>query len=161
MPSLDGMLLFDIDKVLHKNQREMAEFLGISKRTMQRVAVGESNLGRAEFIEIAGAVFPKDPELAGRVAQRAGTTLEALGLVAAAPLAGVGTRAAEQVKAAPPHPRLADSVVYVAADILNLTPRAARPAILAAFKRAGELGLSVAMITEALEDEKPSTQANE
>ena len=152
MGTLDGALLHDADKVLHKNNREMAEFLGISRRTMQRVISGHSSLGGSNFVAIARAVHPTNPQLAARCAQRAGTTLEALGLVAARPPAGVVVAP----KPAPPHPRLADSVVTVAADILNLAPRAARPAMLAAFKRAEELGLSVELVRRALEEPAPA-----
>ena len=156
MASLDGAILFDISKVLHKNHREMAEFLGISRRTMQRVISGQSSLSGGHFVAIARAVHPTNPVLAARCAQRAGTTLEALGLVAARSTPMAGNGAPEQPKPAPPHPRLADSVVYVAADILDLAPRAVRPAMLAAFRRAGELGLSVEMLTRALEEPAPA-----
>jgi hypothetical protein len=160
MPSIDGELLFEINKVLHLNHRELADFLGISRRTMQRVYSGGSVLGGGNLKQLAVAIHPTNPELAARVAQRASTTLQALGLVAASPPTMAAPGAVQPVKVATPHPRLADSVVYVAADILDLAPRAVRPAMLAAFRRAHELGLTVEMITAALEDAAPPKPIN-
>ncbi len=52
---------------------------------------------------------------------------------------------------APSSPAAADSVVCAAADAMNLPPRALRPALLAAFKRAHTLGLSVEAVKAWLE----------
>src|SRR5579863_9959659 len=82
MSNLDGELLFDIHNALPMTQQELADFVGSSKRTIARVSVGRAHLSPDQFMRIARAVHPTNPELAARVAHRAGTTLEALGLVA-------------------------------------------------------------------------------
>jgi hypothetical protein len=146
MPNTDGALLHEIHVALEMNQRQLGEFLGISKRTAQRVDAGESTLSPDHFTRIARALHGKQPALAARVAKRAGTTLQGLGLAAPTQVAAVSP------KAPPPHPRVAESVVCAAADVMQLTPSAVRPALLAAFKRARELGLNVEMIAEALEE---------
>jgi len=164
MSGTDGALLNEITRVIHLNNRELAELLGISRRTMQRVIAHESDLSGPNFAKMARAVHPKNPELAARVAQRAGTTLEALGLVSPSPQSPspppVAPPVVEQPKPAPPHPRLADSVVDAAADVMDLAPRAIRPALRAAFRRAGELGLSIDMLCGALEDAEPTKPAS-
>ena len=84
----------------------LAEFLGCSRRTVQR-HLSEGGLSQERhYALLIKAVHPKNPELARQLAAARGTTLEALGLTP---------------PAAPPdptRPEHADSVVYAAADVL-------------------------------------------
>jgi hypothetical protein len=90
---------------------------------------------------LAAHVYGVDPALGRKIAETAGTTLEALGLVAPRPR--------------PSPERLVDSVVCAAADVLGLAPRDTRPALLAAFSRVRELDLDVATVESALAGAKP------
>ena len=79
-----------------------------------------------------------NPELARQLAAARGTTLEALGLGHPGP---------------PPDPTQrehADSVVCAAADVLQLPPSAVRPAVAAAFARAGEMNVTFAGLARHL-----------
>jgi hypothetical protein len=49
---------------------------------------------------------------------------------------------------------------YVAANIMDLAPHAVRPAVRAAFSRARELGLTVEMIADDLDDAEERKRAN-
>ena len=50
----------------------------------------------------------------------------------------------------PPHPRLIDSVVCAAAELLAVPPQAVRPALYAAFQRAHELELDLETVVNSL-----------
>jgi len=79
---------------------------------------------------------------------RAGATLDALGIAApaASPPVPPGANAA---RISPPE-LLADSVVCAAAEAARMTPPDVRPALLAAFRRGQQLGLTVEQLESAL-----------
>jgi hypothetical protein len=84
---------------------------------------------------------------AAEIAIGADTTLEALGIVRPPP------PAAPPPLPAPPQPALGsvvDSIVCAAAEAVDLSPGAIRPALVAAFARARELGLGVEAVEGAL-----------
>ena len=139
-----GPLLTEVRRALHLNQLELAELIGRSKRTVQRLEAGRSTFYGRERALLVRALYPKDPELAARVAASGGETLAAAGIVEA-PSAPMVSRDA------------IDSVLCAAADVLDLSPRAVRPALLAALTRASDLGLSV----EALAAGLPVAEATE
>lgn len=96
-------------------------------------------------------VFPVDRELAAEMAEAAGTTLEALGLVPArAAPAPAPASAADELRASARAEKIVDSVVCAASEAMDVLPRAIRPALLAAFTRTRELGLSVESVEQAL-----------
>jgi transcriptional regulator with XRE-family HTH domain len=123
-------------------QNELAAKLGASRRTGQRWTTGESRPAAHQFLELAKLLLPVDRGLAARAAAEAGTTLQAAGLVHPEP------------PAPPPvAPRgVVDAVVCAAAEAMNLPPGAVRSAVLAAFARAREIGLSVEMVESALSE---------
>ena len=131
-------LTLDARRVLRPNQRMLWELLGLSRRTIQRWDQGHSVPTKSDMAKLAAAVHPHDPSLAAKLAQTGGTTLEALGIAVPA-----------QTPLAPPS-YLIDAVVWAAAEALNVAPPAVRPVLLAAFRRAREVGLRVEDVEAAL-----------
>jgi hypothetical protein len=97
---------------------------------------------KAQLAKLAAEVYPLDAELAAKLAKEAATTLEEMGVVTPVP---------PPPPPAPP-PYLTETVVCAAAEALNVPPPAVRPALLAAFRRAREVGLKVEDVEEALRD---------
>lgn len=151
-----GQLLWDARQALSLNQQTLAEFLGISSRTVQRWDARESAPTNSDLHKLARAVHPINPELAARLAKEGSSSLEELGIV----------RPPDPPPPAPaPQPayelaHLADGVVCAAAESMGLTPLAIRPALLAAFRRAREMHLTVEQMEEALAPKAPPARAN-
>ncbi len=132
-----GPLLVEVGHTLSLTQRGVAELIGVTARTLQRRQLGPaSQLTPSESATLARAVYPKNPELAARIAAAKGLTVERLGIAKPAP--------------APTGAHLVDSLVCAAAEAMDLLPRVARPGLLAAFTRAREMGLSVETVADAL-----------
>ena len=129
------------------NQRTLGELLGLSRRTIQRWDSAQAEPSPWDLERIAIAVHPRDPELAARLAAEAGTTLVKLGLVA--PIQQPPSVVTSAPPPAPP-PHLTDVVVCAAAEELNVAPQAVRPVLLAAFRRAREVGLRVEDVERTL-----------
>ncbi|HEY8038971.1 MAG TPA: hypothetical protein VIF15_04225 [Polyangiaceae bacterium] len=139
-----GRLLQRVQHVLQLNQRELAERVGCSTRTIVRHTQHGGSLTPRSYVDLAKACHPRDPELAAQLAALAEETLESLGLV----------RAPE----GPPRPapaHLADSVVCAAAEAMASTPQAMRPALRAAFERAVALGMSADDVLKGIAPQGP------
>jgi hypothetical protein len=136
------VLVKAVRHALTMSQNDLAKALGWSRRTGQRWA---KHGGPSSMVvqDMARLVFPVDAQLAAEVALAGGSSLEALGLVRPAPPA-----------LPPPRPvlpeRVVDAVVCAAAEAMQVTPQQARPAVLAAFSCAQELGLVVEDVTRVL-----------
>ena len=131
-----GQLVLEAQRVLHKNQRELAEALGVAERTVQRwTAAG--GMPSYYLPDLARLVFPVDAGLAAEIAACCGQTLEQVGLQAAA------APSPAPAPTAPPARALGDSVLCAAASAAKLPPEDQRGPLLAALKRAKELGMSV------------------
>jgi hypothetical protein len=128
-------LTLDARRVLRINQRMLGELLGLSRRTIQRWDQGHSAPTKSDTAKLAAA---HDPSLGAKLAQTCRTTLEPLGIAEPA-----------QTPLAPPS-YLIDAVVCAAAEALNVAPPAVRPVLLAAFRRAREVGLRVEDVEAAL-----------
>jgi hypothetical protein len=115
---------------------KIAPLVGSSKRTVDRWFAGESHPSDAQVVKIARLVHPRNPALAAQLAAAVGETLVTLGLV--------------QVRPPPAHAHLIDAVVCVAAETINVPSLALRPALLAAFQRARELGFTLEDAEKAL-----------
>jgi hypothetical protein len=126
--------------LLQLNQKELAAALGMSERTGERWMARRSELGKDNLEALARLVHPRDVELAKAIALHAGTTLEALGIRPAP------TRTSRPI----PVSRAVDLVVCAAADALDVSPRTARPAVVAAFRAALELGIDLHDVVAAL-----------
>ncbi len=142
--------VWEARRLLQVNQRELGELLGLSSRTIQRWDKSGS-FQPYHLPEMARAVHPKDPALAARIAALVGRTLEDLGLAPGPALPAPP----------PPHPashplspemkaHLVDAVVCAAADALSLPPASARPALVAAFRKAADVKLTMADVLAVL-----------
>jgi hypothetical protein len=130
-------LVWQARKHVAYSNGEFAKLTGVSKRTVER----HSHNGGISYTDqthrLIAAVHPVDPQLASQLAEASGTTLAALGLKAAP-------------SASDARPEHADSVLVAAANALNLSPEAVRPAVAAAFARALGLGVSFQGLAEHL-----------
>jgi hypothetical protein len=117
--------------------------LHTSKRTMQRWQAAQSRPSDAQLMALIRLVHPLDTDLAAGLAQCAGGTLEGLGIVPPSP---------PPPPVLPPMPRhlVVDAVVCAAADATDAAPSAVRAILLAAFRRARELGLATDEVEKAL-----------
>ena len=144
--SSDALALFiQAQHALHVNQEQLGRHLGASKRTVSRWVARRASPTITQVTKLAKLVFPTDPALAAQLAVAADETLESLGLVVP-PL---------PPPVAPPAPELprrliVQAVVCAAADALEAPPAKVRPAVLAAFRVARELGMSVEQVEAAL-----------
>jgi len=127
-------LFLEARRTLILGQKDVGDLLGVSRRTVQRWAATHTGVDPAQLATLAKAVYPRDPALAEKLARAAGTTTLALGF-------GAPAR---------PPAYLVDVVVCAAAEALTVPPTAVRPALLAAFRRAREVGLRVEDVEHAL-----------
>jgi hypothetical protein len=143
-----GVLLF--------NQRTLADAIGSSHRTVQRWSSGRAHPLVMHVRKLAVLVYPHDAPLAAELAALAGESLESLGLVPPAPAAPAQ---ASPPAAPPPSPlllaALAESVVAAAAEAMDVSPRVARPAVLAAAERAQSANVSIDDLVRALRPPPP------
>jgi hypothetical protein len=148
--------LHDAQRALHMNLEQVGALIGVSKRTAQRMSVGRSDIGKDHFAKLASHVYGVDPELASELARLAGGTLVSLGIVAPPP-----PPSPAGPPPPPPVPRhlAADAVVCVAAESMNVPPAQVRAALLAAFRRSRELGLTCEEVERALGSSAGTTPA--
>lgn len=153
---------------LNLTQIELANMLGVARRTVGRWEGCESTPSVGELRQVARAVHPKDAALAAGLAAEGGTTLEALGLVTPAPSAAHAPQGAvtPNDRPFPPVELMIDSVVHVAAKALDEhdgrgdSTSMVRAVLLAAFARARGLGLTVNEVENALaQSGKPTEMA--
>jgi hypothetical protein len=131
-------LMHHVRAALQLTQNGLAEKLGVSRRTGQRWTAHSGPVG-TDLHNMARLVHPVDAGLAAEIAAAAGTTLEALGVLPAPPQMPVG-----------PPDRVVDAVVCAAAEAMQVMPQSVRPAVLAAFACAKELGLTVEGVERVL-----------
>ena len=155
MPHPDLMPAFlDAQLTLLLDQKKLAHLVGSSERTVQRWYAGRGSPYPDHVTRLAVAVYPHGPDIARRLAVCIGQTLESLGLVA--PPAPPPPPA----PAPPPvTPWLVESVVAAAAEALDVSPRVARPAVLAAVERAKAASLSLDDLLAALSPPAPAKRA--
>ncbi|HEY8090593.1 MAG TPA: helix-turn-helix domain-containing protein [Polyangiaceae bacterium] len=152
-------LLGDARRALGLNQAQLAELLGSSKRTVQRWETNRGVPSSQELATLAASVHPHDAETAADLAAAIGQTLESLGIVAPpAPAPPPPAPPPPSPPGPPPMPRdlAVDAVVCVASDALGAMPAAVRGGLLAAFRRARQLGLSCEEVEQALGALKPA-----
>ena len=138
------VFLMEARRTLHLSQQQLGDIMGLSKRTIIRMEQGRSTPLPSQYVMVARALCPVNQALAEHYAAAAGTTLVGAG--------SRGTSARAHPAFASPFPAvrrpghvqsLADSVVCVAAEAMDASPRAVRPALLAAFERMKALGMGV------------------
>jgi hypothetical protein len=135
--------------VLVLSQNDLARKLGVSRRTGQRWSAGSGPVG-TDLQNMARLVHGADPRLAAEIAEAAGTTLEALGLRPPAPPSLPSPSPVTPPVPPPPPDRVVDAVVCAAAEAMQVMPQSVRPALLAAFACARELGLTVEGVEKVL-----------
>ena len=132
---------------LFLDQQQLADLIGVSKRTVQRHTAFGGLPTLEDGHKLIVALHPKNPALAARLATALGTTLPALGI---------------RSPAAPPPPPPpakegdADSVVCAAADALEIVPRDARPVVAAIFARALALEVDLMSLAKLLAAPRPA-----
>jgi DNA-binding XRE family transcriptional regulator len=137
------VLVIEARRVLGLNREGLGRLLGSSKRTVARWEVGESTIYEPQLFDLARAVYPRDAALAEELGLAGGATLEKLGIVP------------PPAPPAPPAPEipghvLVDAIVCAAADALKAVPETVRASVLAAFRRARELRMTVEDVENAL-----------
>ncbi|MHB8416835.1 MAG: hypothetical protein ACYDCL_02080 [Myxococcales bacterium] len=147
-----------------KLQGEMAQVIGVSRRTMSRyVSAATPVLSQAQWNALADEVRSRDPDLALELAAMGDAQALAFGVgnvVIQRPVPPPPAAPALPPPPPPPKPSphldsaLAAAVVYAAAEALDVSPRQVRPVIAAAFARAVELGCTVEQIARALAPER-------
>jgi DNA-binding XRE family transcriptional regulator len=146
-PRPKQVLAVEARRTLDLSREEFGRLLQSSKRTVARWEVGQSTLHPPDLIELARHVYPHDAALAEEIALAGGATLERLGIVPPSP-------ASPPPPPPPPPPIpghvLVDAILCAAADALKAVPETVRPAVLAAFRRARELRMTVEEVEKAL-----------
>jgi len=144
--------LLDARRALGMTQRTLGGALGSSHRTVTRWDGGRSTPADFHLHRLAALLMPIDVDLAEEAAAFGGRSLEDLGLRAAPP-----PPPAPPAPPPPPAPLpqatsedLVDIVVCAAAEATDVSPRALRPTLYAAFRRARQIGLTVEAVEEAL-----------
>ncbi len=144
MPLPKPHLLARSRTTLDLTQQGLADLLGSSLRTVQRWEADGAPVYPDTMRKLADAVRPRDPELASQIEEWAPRP--------APPPAPRAAPPPPPPPAAPPPPPLPpplpasvllDSVVCAAAEAMSMAPQALRPALLAAFVRAKEAGMTV------------------
>jgi transcriptional regulator with XRE-family HTH domain len=137
------VLLVLAQQALGFTQGDLGDLLGVSRRTISRWVLGGTVLSDDQVSTLARAVYPANASLATQIAANGGTTLERLGIVQP-------PKPIEPPKPPPPPPRLVDVVVCAAAEALDASPRTVRPAVIAAFEAARDVGLDVEGVVKGL-----------
>lgn len=158
-PSNHPQILETVAYVLRTSLTEVGRGIGVSRRTLTRWKRNPRCMIPLHLQRLARLVHPTDPVLAAQIAAVDGKTLADLGL--AAPLAGTAPTEASVAGAREVDPKqhLVDAIVCAAAEALDASPRAVRPALVAAFRRARETGLSLADVESRLEPSATSGSA--
>ena len=147
-----GSLLHEAQKVLDLTRQELANLLGSSLRTVERMYAGTSSPTKDHYGILVRATFPHDPALAAKIAAFVNATPEELGIAPPAP--------APSPPPIAPAPAISihaiDSVLVAAADASDLPLSSVRLVLTTAMARARDLGLSVEALANALEPVKPA-----
>lgn len=155
IPAVETMGLVEAArKELHLLHNGLADLLGVHRRTLTRWYNAGAGPMPEQLQILATQVWPRNPDLARLLAAAVGTTVEAWGLVIAAPAAAV----AAPVRPPTARPEHVETVVYAAATAADLSPRAVRPAVAAALRRSLALGVDLASLVELLDPQAKPTE---
>jgi transcriptional regulator with XRE-family HTH domain len=138
-------------RALGYSHQALADAVGSSLRTVQRWSSEQSHPTVDNLRKLAVLVYPHDAGIAKRLAALVGETAQSLGLAkAAAPQ--LAEKTPSMPSGLPPKvtAALAESVVAAAAEAMDVSPRVARPALLAAMECASALGIGVDDLLTAL-----------
>jgi len=143
-------LLLRLQTALHMNQKELANLLGLSSRTIIRYYQRGGILTPSSYARLAKALAPTDLALATYCARLSGLTLEQLGIARAPELPAPALSAVTPARPAPSPPHLADSVVCAGAEAMQCTPTQMRPGLAAALERMVALDMNAEQMLEAM-----------
>jgi hypothetical protein len=146
-------LLDAVRKELILSQAKLGAIIGRERRTVMRWQHGKRRPYPWDWERMARAVHPRNRALAAQLAAAAGQTLVSMGLEAPAPPPAPPPAAPAPAGPAPRH--LVDSIVCAAAEAIQLTPQAIRPALMAAFERASALNMASDAVLGGLAPAKP------
>jgi hypothetical protein len=154
MGSVYVPLLIEARQTLGLSQKDLANMLGSSLRTVERMHAGRSHPSRDHWGLLIRALHPNDPELAARIAAFCNGTLEQFGIAPPTP-----PPSAPQAPPAAPVPaamsaHAVESVLFAAAAATDLPLSSVKAILVAALVRARELGVDVETMAEALVGEK-------
>jgi DNA-binding XRE family transcriptional regulator len=150
MPLPLSSLIAESRRMLLLNQEQLANLVESSKRTVQRWEVGAAAPAPWHLHKLIDALRPSNPELASQLDAWAPRP------ASPPPPPSLTPEPPPPVLSAPPAPPpiplsiLVEAVVCAAAEAMNLPPQAVRPAILAAFTRARDTGLSPEAVVAVL-----------
>jgi len=113
-------------------QKDMANMLGVDRRTIQRWQDKGTSLLPATAETLAKALRPEHPELADQVLALGGATAATLGLAPAA------------------SPEVIDGILQAAAEAGGASPGGIRAAVTAAFGKAVEAGVEAQAVVAGL-----------
>jgi len=156
MPRPFPALSAEVRIALHLTQKELASLAGTSLRTVRRWEARRSHPAAFEIHRLVDAVRPRNPALASELDELAPRPAPPPTL-APQPLAPPGPPP-QPVPPPVPATVLLDSVVCAAAEAMTLAPQTLRPALVAAFARAKEAGLTLDAMIEGLTP-RPRTRA--
>jgi hypothetical protein len=146
-------LLTRVARALGLSQGGMGELAGSSRKTVGRWQAGRAAPSSSQVDVIAHALLPIDRELALALVLAYNDRLSTPELqpyhVAVQPFLPPPAAPASP-KRVTVEPHLIDAIVYAACAVADLSPKALRGAVAAAFQRAHELGLDNATVAEAL-----------
>jgi hypothetical protein len=145
------MHVIEARRKLGLNNPRLADFLGCSVRTIYRHHRTGGFFMQEHYQALIRALHPIDRPLTAQIAQLTRHDLVAMGLETAVSVGPAPSKA---------RPEHADAVVYAAADALGLPPRQARPAVLAVFARATELGLDLPGLASLFAAERPAPKGS-
>jgi len=148
-------LIGRVRQTLHLTQQELADRFKSSLRTVQRWEADRSRPQSWEIHRLADAVRPHDAQLASQLdawAPRPAPPPPPVSEVAPAP-------APPPAPAPTPAPVLVDAIVCAAAEAMALAPQAVRPALLAAFGRARDVGMTAEAVVAVLAPPPPPPPA--
>jgi hypothetical protein len=158
-PARMGALVQRTGVTLGMFHGELADHLGVSRRTVSRWAHDGAHLTHDQVAKLAELAYEHDPSLAAEIAAAVGETLVTLGVeVIAVPEAPPPPSPSLPAVAAAPRvalQNLVDAVVCAAAEALDVSPRVVRPGLLAAIRCAREVGLTVEEMEAALSAARP------
>jgi hypothetical protein len=130
---------------------ELAALLGVTPKTVYRWYGKRTSVGANKLGELAPHVHPHDPALAERIHEYAARTLAQYRLQPPPPLpTSPAPEPTAHTASVAPRTLHVESVVHAVCEALDAGPRAVRPAVLAAFRRARELALSVDDVLQEL-----------
>jgi hypothetical protein len=155
-PPLLSTLLVEAQHALGLSQAGLGKILGgVTRRTIWRYQGGKVRPHATDIHALARLVHPINRDLAAQLALSAGVTLVSLGLEP-----DPAAQAPAPVPDAKQTLLFVDAIVCAAAEALDVSPRAVRGALHAAFARARETGVAIDVLEKALAPTKVSASAS-